>query len=81
MDVLRQLRFYIPQLTTRQNIFRCPVVRSNIVIKSRIYTMCYNYNQIHGQCDITVCSLSTFMSITTAFFDVQEYDVLYDIPL
>lgn len=62
-DVLAYIQFRVPSVNTRLNVtFACPIARTNLILKSPIYLMCNAFNQISGECDINLCSISVLIN-------------------
>lgn len=57
--LLQKLNFHVPRIHSRQVLwFYLPIARTNVILKSPIYTMCNNYNIISQKADINNCTLS-----------------------
>lgn len=68
-DLLAQMNFYIPRLQSRQNIvFYSSRARTNILLRSPIYVMSENFNNISDLCDINTCTLTELINKAKEFF-------------
>lgn len=62
-NILGQLNFLVPRLNNRRtNTFYNPSAHTNILLKSPIHTMCFNYNSICNVCDIFNCTIYTLFN-------------------
>lgn len=58
INILNMINIHVPKGSTRFTVaFRCSRARTNILLKSPIYVMCSNYNNICNRCDIFYCTL------------------------
>lgn len=71
-ELLAQINFYTPRLQSRQNVFFYNNrARTNILLKSPIYVMSENYNNICQLCDINICTLNELTTKAVDFFTVS----------
>lgn len=58
--LLQQLKFVVPRLESRNNVtFYMPFPRTNIALRSPLYSMCKLYNSISAKCDISADSVDS----------------------
>lgn len=63
-DLLAQFNIHIPRQTARyDNMFKCKTARTNLYLKSPMFTMCNIFNCISRHCDINYCSQSQIVEI------------------
>lgn len=66
------IKFNVPRINSRHNpTFRFDIPRTNILLKSPMYVMCQNYNNLCDLCDINCCSLDTLIEIAILNLDVS----------
>lgn len=63
-DILAKFNFNVPRYSSRNPCaLYCPAAKSNVMLKSPLYTMCSNYNKISTHCDINTCSLNELLKL------------------
>lgn len=68
-DLLSQINFYTPRLGLRQHKdFLTNRANTNILIKSPVYVMCNQFNEISKFCDIHFSPLKHIICLTSQFF-------------
>lgn len=64
-SLLQFVEFYVPQATRLDHVFRCPQPRTNVMLKSPVYVMMSNWNQIASVCDIFNCSITEIRRVAS----------------
>lgn len=75
-DLVQQFNFYVPRLNTRVNIFfRCKTARTNLYLKSPLYSMCSLFNSICHTCDLATSTQKEIIEIAHLNLPDEVYNI------